>query len=44
MYVLIGVEVKGLFARVISSFHHVSPGDETQGVRLGRKLLYPLSH
>lgn len=44
MSVLIGVGARGLFAGVISLFHYVSPGDETQGVRLGGKLLYPLSH
>lgn len=38
------VGARGLFAGIISSFHYVSPDDETQGVRLGGKLLYPLSH
>lgn len=28
----------------VLSFHGVSPGDQTQIIRLGGKLLHPLSH
>ena len=27
----------------VLSFHHVGPGDQTQGIRLGGACLYPLS-
>lgn len=44
MYTLTGVGIRVQFSGVILSFCHVGPEDETQGIRLGNKLLFPLSH
>jgi hypothetical protein len=38
------VEVRGQFAGVIFSFHHVGPKEQTQVVRLYGKHLYLLGH
>lgn len=36
--------VRGKFARVVSLFHNVGPGDQTQVVRLHGKCLYQLRY
>lgn len=38
------VEVRGHLWKLILTFHHVDPGDQTQVVRLSSKCLYLLSH
>lgn len=37
------LEVRGLEKSVLA-FLHIDPGDQTQLIRLGGRLLYPLSH